>query len=93
MSNNLRVNQERDWKEIEERIAKEARCFDDFRACYQNLTDDIQRSEIITNSVEGVTASAQVAIVKAQALIYDNELKLANEKNKVEELEAAKSRP
>ena len=37
-------------------------------------------------------ASAQAAITKAQALIYYNEQKLATEKKKVEELEAAKSR-
>jgi len=37
-------------------------------------------------------ASAQAAIAKVQALIQDNELKLANEKKKVEELEATKHR-
>ena len=35
-------------------------------------------------------ASAQAAIAKAQALIRDNELNLANERKKMEELEAAK---
>jgi len=38
-----------------------------------------------------VIASTRAAIAKAQALIHD-EQKLANEKKKVEELEAAKSR-
>ena len=60
------------------------------KVSYQNLPDDLQRSEIVTKSVEGVIASAQAAIAKAQALIHDNELKLANERKRVEELEAAK---
>ena len=34
--------------------------------------------------------SAQAAIAKAQALIQDNELKLTNERKRVEELEVAK---
>ena len=65
---NLRVNQEREGKKIEERIAKEARCLDDLKARYQNLTEDLQRSEIVTMSVEGVIVSAQAAIARAQAL-------------------------
>ena len=35
-------------------------------------------------------ANARAAIAKAQALIHDNELKLANERKRVEELEGAK---
>ena len=54
------------------------------------MADDLQRSEIVTKGVEGVIASAQAAIAKAQALIHDNELKLANERKRVEELEASK---
>ena len=48
--------------------------------------------EAYKKTLEVVIASAQVAIVKAQVLIQDNEHKLANEKKKVEELETAKSR-
>ena len=44
-----------------------------------------------TKNTEGVIASARVAISKVQALIHDNEQKLANEKKKVEELKATKS--
>jgi len=47
---------------------------------------------IITKNAEGVIASARAAIDKMQALIYDNEQKLMNEKKKMEELKAAKSR-
>ena len=36
-------------------------------------------------------ASAQATIAKAQALIHDNKLKVANEKKRMEELKAAKS--
>ena len=42
VSENLRVNQEHEQKEIEEWIAEEARSFDDSKASYQNLTDDLQ---------------------------------------------------
>ena len=90
VSENLRANQERERKEIKEQIAEEARCLDDFKVCYQTLIDDLQRSEIITKGAEGVTASARAAIAKAQALIYDNELKLMTEKKRVEEFEATK---
>jgi len=77
-------------KEIEEQIAEEARCLDDFKARYQNLVDDLQRSEIVTKSAKGVIVSVRAVIAKAQALIHNNELKLANERKRVEELEAAK---
>ena len=49
-------------------------------ASYQNLIDNLQRSEIITNSVEGVIASARATIPKAQALIQDDKQKLTNER-------------
>jgi len=42
--------------------------------------------------MEDVIASARIVIAKAQALIQDHELKLANEKRKVEELETTKHR-
>ena len=54
VSENLCANWEREQKEIEERIADEAHCLHDFKACYQNLTDDLQRSEIVTKSAEGM---------------------------------------
>ena len=47
VSENVYINQERERKEIEEQIAKKARCLDDFRTHYQNLADDLQRSEIV----------------------------------------------
>ena len=48
VSENLYINQERERKEIEEQIAEKAHCLDDFRTRYQNLADDLQRSEIVT---------------------------------------------
>ena len=42
VSEHFRVNQEHERKEIEEWIAEEARSFDDAKASYQNLTDDLQ---------------------------------------------------
>ena len=41
VSENLCTNQEWDRKEIKERIAEEAHCLNDFKARYQNLTDDL----------------------------------------------------
>jgi len=41
-------------------------------------------------SVNGVIASTRVVIAKAQALIWDNKQKLANEKKRVEEFEATR---
>ena len=41
ISENLRANQEQERKEIEERIAEEARCLDDSKISYQNLTGDL----------------------------------------------------
>ena len=71
-------------------MAEEAHCLDDFKALYQNLVDDLKRSEIVTKGAEGVITSARAAIAIAQALIHGNELKLANEIKRVEELKAAK---
>jgi len=91
--NSLRAIQEREqkWKEAEEQIAEEVCHLDDSKVSYQNLTENLKWSEIVTKTAEGVTASARAAIVKAQALIQDNEEKFANEKKKVEELETAKN--
>jgi len=82
VSENLRAKQEWERKEIKERIAEEAHCLDDSKASYQNLVDDLQRSEIVTKGAEGMVASIRAAIVKAQALIRDKELKVANEKKR-----------
>ena len=92
MSENLRATQERERKEIEERIAEYAHHTDNSRANYQSLIDDIHQSEVISKTVENVITSAHVAIAKAQALIQDHELRLVNEKRKVEELETTKHR-
>jgi len=54
------------------------------------LIDNLQQPEFITKSTEGPIVSARAAIVKAQALIRDNEQKLANKKKRTEELEAAR---
>ena len=66
---NLRATQKYDWKEVEEQIAEQARHLNDAEVNYQNLTNDLQRFEIIAKSAEGVIASARVMIAKAQALI------------------------
>ena len=79
-------------KEFEGQIAEQACYLDDSKASYQKLTDDLQRSKIITKNAEGIIASAQAMIAKAQALIQDKEQKLVTEKKKVEEFEVAKSR-
>jgi len=47
--------------------------------------------EAYKKTVKSVITSARAAIVKAQALIQDNEQKLANEEEKLEELDTAKS--
>ena len=54
------------------------------------MIDDIHQSKVIFKIAEDVIASAHTAIPKAQALIQDHELKLANEKRKVEKLETTK---
>ena len=51
---NLHANQEWKRQEIEGRIAEEACPLDDFEDCYQNLIDDLQKSEIVTKSAERV---------------------------------------
>ena len=58
VSKDLHPNQEGELKEIKEQIVVEAYCLDDSKASYQNLTDDLQRSNIITKGAEGVIASA-----------------------------------
>ena len=77
---------------IEERIAECTHHIDSSRVNYQSLIDDIHQSEVISKTVEDVIASARIVIAKTQALIQDHELKLANEKRKVEELETTKHR-
>jgi len=92
VSENLRATQKWEQKKIEERIAKCTCHIDDFRVSYQSLINEIHQSEVVSKTAEDVIASARVAITKVQALIQDHELKLANEKRKVEELEATKHR-
>ena len=77
-------------KNIEEQIAQQTRHLDDFKSSYQILTDDLQQSKFITKSAEGAISSPRAVIAKTQALIRDNEKKLANEKQRAEELEAAR---
>jgi len=55
------------------------------------LVNDLQQSEIVTKGAEGLIASARAVIAKVQALIRDNELKVENEKKRIEKLGAAKS--
>jgi len=88
----LRATQKCEQKEVEEQIAEQSRHLDNSKASYQNLIDDLQRTEIITKCTEGATASARAAIAKEQALIWDNKKKLANKKKRAEELEAARER-
>jgi len=45
---------------------------------------------IFSKAMEDVIASARVAIAKTPALIQDHELKFANEKKRVEELETTR---
>ena len=92
MSGNLHTTQERERKETEERITECTCHIDDTRVSYQSLIDDIHQFEIVSKTAEDVIGSARMAISKAQVLIQDHELKLANEKRKVEELETTKHR-
>ena len=92
VSEDLRVNQEQEQKEIEEWIAECNRHIDNFRVSYQSLIDDIHQSKIVSKTMENVIASAYVAIAKAQFLIQDHKLKLTIEKRKVEELETTRHR-
>ena len=87
MSEDLRIRQEQERKEIEERIAECASYIDTSRVSYQGLVDDLHQSEFISKAMVDVIESARMAIAKAQDLIQDHELKLTNEKKKVEELE------
>jgi len=87
MINKLLAAQECEWKEVEERMAEEARHFNEFHASYQRLVDDSRESEAITKNAKQVIANAQAAIAKAQALIQINEQKLATVKKRLEELE------
>ena len=50
-------------KDVEEQVVEQACHLDDSKANYQDLTDDLQRSEIITKNTKGVIASARPAIV------------------------------
>jgi len=92
VSEDLRIRQEQEWKEIEEWIAESARYIDTSRVSYQSLTDDLHQSEVVSKAMEDVILSARLAIAKAQALIQDHELKLENEKERVGELETTRHR-
>ena len=92
MSDNLHATQELERKEIEEWIAEYTHHIEDSRVSYHSLINDIHQSEVVSKIAEDVIASARVAITKTQALIQYHELKLANEKRKVEELETTKHR-
>ena len=73
MLNKLLTAQECERKEMGERMAKEARHFNEFQASYQRLVDESRESEAITKNAKQVIANAQAAIAKAQALIQVNE--------------------
>ena len=92
VSEDLRIRQKQGQKEIEEWIAECACYIDTSRVSYQGLTDDLHQSEVASKAMENVIASACVAIAKARALIQDHELKLANEKKRMEELETTNRR-
>ena len=77
--------QECERKKVEVLVVQ-TRHLDDFMASYQTLIDDLQQSEFITKKAERAIASARAAITKTQALIRDNEQKLANEKKRAEEV-------
>ena len=57
---------------MEEQMAEEAHHLHNFQANYQRLVDDSRESEIVTKNAEQVITTAQVAIVKMQALIQVN---------------------
>ena len=90
VSKDLSIKQEQERREIEEWIAECTNQIDTFRVKFQGLIDDLHQSEATSKAVEDIIASAHVAIAKAQALIQDHELKLANEKKKMGELESTK---
>ena len=87
----LLAAQEHEKKEIEEQMAEEARHLHNFQADYQRLVDNSRESEIATNSVEQVIATARATIAKAQALIQVNEQKLVVTRKRLEELKFAKT--
>ena len=60
VSEDLCIKQEREQKEIEERIA-ECTCYvDSSRVSYQSLINDIHQSEIVFKTVENVMAQALI---------------------------------
>ena len=69
MLSTLRATQKYEQKEVEKQIAEHSRHLDNSKASYQNLIDDLQRTEIITKCTEGATASARAVTAKVQALI------------------------
>ena len=92
VSEDLRIKQERERQEIKERIAA-CTCHNDYsRVSFQSLIDDVHQFEVIFKTAKNVIASACMMIAKAQTLIQDHKLKLANEKKKVEELETTRHR-
>jgi len=65
VSENLRATQERERKEIEERIAEYTHYINDSIFSYQSLIDDIHQSKVVSKTAEDVIASARVTIDKA----------------------------
>jgi len=64
VSEDLRIKQEQERKEIEERIAECAHYIDTSRVSYQGLTDDLHQSEVVSKAMEDVIASDRVEITK-----------------------------
>ena len=87
MSEDLHIRQEHERKEIAEQIVECACYINTSRVNYQRLIDDLYQFEVVSKAMEDVIANSCMVIAKAQALIQDHELKLANEKRKEEELE------
>ena len=77
---------------MEEWIAECTYLIESFRISYQGLINDLHQSEVTSKAAKDIIVNARVVINKAQVLIQDHELKLANEKKKMEELEATKHR-
>ena len=80
VSEDLRIMQEQERKEIEARIAECAYYIETSKVSYQGLTDDLHQSEVASKAMEYVISSARVMIAKAPTLIQDHKLKLFNEK-------------
>ena len=53
--NNLRAEQKRLREKAEKEIAEQTRRLDEARACYQNLSVDLQKSELTIKGAEEVT--------------------------------------